>query len=121
MTTTKSLHIGFVIPLQRVSFWTIFGQAAKEAAERQGMTVSTSFLRDLTLADELVALNQLITRQVDVLFIPPIDPQDPSLIAALRTANAAGIKVITLDTQVGGGLEVCTILSDDRAGMAAAT
>jgi ribose transport system substrate-binding protein len=120
MKDNKDIHIGFSHFDPRFAFfWSIVGHCAKEEAEQLGVRLSPKPAP--TADDQVAGLKSLIKQQVDALLITPVVSGDPGLIAVVHEANAAGIPVIALDSDIGGGQVACTVRSDNVKGEELAT
>lgn len=128
------LRIGMILPVPRLSFWAIVGQAAEEHATNLGVTLLPTRLSYATAAgksaipsvealvrQQIAAIRDLARQQVHGLIIPPQDGHDPAFLAALHEARAAGTTIIAIDSPINGRLEACTLMSDNVAGAEAAT
>ena len=115
MKDNKNIHIGFSHFDPRFAFfWSIVGHCAKEEAEQLDVRL---FPKPAHTVDEQVAgLKRLIEQQVDALLITPVVSGDPGLITVVEEANAAGIPVVALDSEIGGGRVECTVRSDNVKG-----
>ena len=115
MKDNKNIHIGFSHFDPRFAFfWSIVGHCAKEEAEQ--LEVKLSAIPAADSADQVIGLRSLLRRQVDALLITPVVSGDPGLIAVVEEANAAGIPVVALDSEIGGGRVECTVRSDNVKG-----
>jgi ribose transport system substrate-binding protein len=120
MKDNKNIHIGFSHFDPRFAFfWSIVGHCAKEEAEQ--LEVKLSAIPASDGADQVIGLKNLLRRQADALLITPVVSGDPGLIAVVQEANAAGIPVVALDSEIGGGRVECTVRSDNIKGEELAT
>lgn len=96
------LKIGFSQATQQSPFYVSLSEAAKAEASVQGdELLHVDANGDVTKQNNDV--QDLITRGINVLIINPVDPQ--GIAPALAAAEAAGIKVITVDRPIETGAE----------------
>jgi ribose transport system substrate-binding protein len=95
------ITIGFSQATQQSPFYVELGNGVKQAAEAAGVKlVYVDANGDITKQNN--DIEDLITQQVDVLLINPVDPQ--GIAPSLASAKAADIPVITVDRSAEGDL-----------------
>jgi ribose transport system substrate-binding protein len=96
-----TITLGFSQATQQSPFYVELGTGVKEAAEADGAElIYVDANGDVTKQNN--DIEDLITKNVDVLLINPVDPQ--GIAPALASAKAAGIPVITVDRSAEGAL-----------------
>lgn len=108
-----SKTIGVVVSTLQNPFFVDLKTGAEEKAKELGVEIIALDSQD-DPAKELSNVEDLITKNVDVLLINPTDSD--AVAAAVMKANEAGIPVITLDRASNGGEVVSHIASDNIAG-----
>ncbi|MFC7328099.1 substrate-binding domain-containing protein [Marinactinospora rubrisoli] len=94
------LTIGFSQATQQSPFYVQLREGAEQAAEAAGAELYFADAGgDVTRQND--DIQDLLTRQVDVLLINPVDPQGVQ--AGLAAAEAAGVPVVTVDRPVPEG------------------
>ena len=96
-----TITLGFSQATQQSPFYVELGTGVKNAAEADGAElIYIDANGDVTKQNN--DIEDLITKNVDVLLINPVDPQ--GIAPALASAKAAGIPVITVDRSAEGAL-----------------
>ena len=96
-----TITLGFSQATQQSPFYVELGEGVKQAAEADGAElVYVDANGDVTKQNN--DIEDLITKNVDVLLINPVDPQ--GIAPSLASAKAAGIPVITVDRTAEGAL-----------------
>lgn len=105
--------VGMAISTLANPFFVTLADGAQDAADDLGVTVIVSDAQDdaQTEADNI---QDFITQDVDVIVINPVDSD--AAVAAVESANAAGIPVVTVDRGVEGGEVLAHIASDNVLG-----
>ncbi|MER6831161.1 substrate-binding domain-containing protein [Streptosporangium sp. NPDC000563] len=106
-----AITIGFSQATQQSPFYVQLREGAEAAAKKAGATLHFADA-DGDVTKQNNDIQDLITRQVDILLINPVDPQgvQPSLAAA----KAAGVSVVTVDRPVAEGA-VAHVGRDNKA------
>jgi ribose transport system substrate-binding protein len=94
---------GFLNPLQGNEFLNTLGRAMRLETERLGGTL-VELDAKLDVDTQVSQFEQLIAREVDGIFVFPLDPA--SVQPALERAKAAGIRVITIDLNFESTTEI---------------
>ncbi|TDQ52188.1 substrate-binding domain-containing protein [Actinorugispora endophytica] len=106
-----SVVIGFSQATQQSPFYVQLREGAEQAAEEAGAELYFSDAGgDVTKQND--DIQDLITRQVDVLLVNPVDPQGVK--AGIAAAESAGIPVVTVDRPVPEGA-VAHVGRDNKA------
>lgn len=105
--------IGFSISTLNNPFFVTLSEGAEAKAEELGATVSVVDAQD-DAAKQASDVEDLIQQGVDLIMINPVDSE--AVAAAVESANAANIPVITVDRSASGGEVVSHIASDNVAG-----
>lgn len=96
-----TITLGFSQATQQSPFYVELGTGVKQAAEADGAElIYVDANGDVTKQNN--DIEDLITKNVDVLLINPVDPQ--GIAPSLASAKAAGIPVITVDRTAEGAL-----------------
>ncbi len=103
------MHIGFAFHDPHSAFWAILGYAARARAAELGATITVTTASDVDTQVE--AIQRLVSQQVDVLLIGPIDSY--GLGPVVQQAIDAGIPVVAVDMAIEGCQLACTVLSDN--------
>ncbi|KWX56920.1 substrate-binding domain-containing protein [Mycobacterium sp. NAZ190054] len=99
-TSDGPVKIGFSQATQQSPFYVALTDAAKQTSERDGNELFFADANgDVTKQNNDV--QDLITRGINVLVINPVDPK--GIAPSLAAADAAGIKVVTVDRPVESG------------------
>ncbi|NSL51427.1 ribose ABC transporter substrate-binding protein RbsB [Calidifontibacillus erzurumensis] len=109
----ESIKIGFSISTLNNPFFVSLKEGAEAEAEKQGVEITTVDAQN-DPAKQTSDIEDLIQQGVDVLVINPTD--SAAIVAAIESANSAGIPVITVDRSADGGEVVSHIASDNVAG-----
>lgn len=95
------ITVGFSQATQQSPFYVALGEGVKQAAEDAGaQLVYVDANGDITKQNN--DIDDLITQQVDVLLINPVDPQ--GIAPSMAAAEAASIPVVTVDRSAEGAL-----------------
>ncbi len=109
----QSYVVGLSVSTLNNPFFVDLKEGAEEAAAELGLTlIATDAQNDANR--QLSSVEDLISRGVDILIINPVDSS--AIVPAIRTANNAGIPVITVDRGADGGTVVSHVASDNVAG-----
>ncbi len=95
----KNYKITLIPGLTTDGFYITMNKGAQEAAKKLGVTVDFQGAADFNPVTQIPVLNAVIARKPDGILIAPTDTKQ--LIAPLKRAVDAGIKVITVDTFIG--------------------
>lgn len=95
---TGPVKVGIIPKLGTDPYMVTVKNAAEKAAAKDGSTVIYTSPSDATGAAQIPFVNQLISQKVDVIMISGSDLNSTS--AALAKAKAAGIKVISWDSDI---------------------
>ncbi|MFL5800696.1 MAG: substrate-binding domain-containing protein [Roseiflexaceae bacterium] len=106
------MHIGFALHDPHFAFWAILGYAARARAAELGAIVTAIPASDA--GTQVAAIQQLVSRRVDVLIVGPIDSYE--LAPAAQQAIDAGIPVVAVDMEIEGCQVACTVRSDNTRG-----
>jgi len=96
----KTIHVALVLGDMSNPFFTTLGDAATAEAKALG-NVDLTVLGSTTLEEQIKALDDQISAKADVIGFDPFDAQ--AVIPTVQQANAAGIKVMTVDSSAAGG------------------
>ena len=107
------ITIGLSISTLANPFFVTLRDGAQEAADAAGVTLVVADSQD-DASTEADNMQDLIVQEVDVIIINPVDSD--AAVAAVESANAAGIPVVTVDRGVTGGEVVTHIASDNVLG-----
>lgn len=105
--------IGFSISTLNNPFFVTLTDGAKAKAEELGAELTVVDAQD-DAAKQASDVEDLIQQGVDFILINPVD--SAAVAAAVESANAADIPVITLDRSAEGGEVVAHVASDNVAG-----
>ncbi|QNK87364.1 ribose ABC transporter substrate-binding protein RbsB [Sporosarcina sp. resist] len=108
-----SYKIGFSISTLNNPFFVTLSEGAKEQAKEMDATLTVIDAQD-DAAKQASDVEDLIQQGVDLILINPTDSS--AVVAAVESANNAGIPVITVDRSSEGGDVVSHIASDNKAG-----
>ncbi len=95
----KNYRITLIPGLTTDGFYITMRKGAEESAKKLGVTLDFQGAPDFNPVTQVPVLNAVIARKPDAILIAPTDKQQ--LIAPLKKAADAGIKVITVDTFIG--------------------
>ena len=96
---TKKYNITLVPGLTTDGFYITMHHGAEEAAAKLGVNLDFQGAPEWNSTLQIPVLDAVIARHPDAILIAPTDKRQ--LIAPLKKANDAGIKVFTLDTFIG--------------------
>lgn len=105
--------IGFSISTLNNPFFVTLNEGAEAKAEELGATLTVVDAQD-NASKQASDVEDLIQQEVDLIMINPVDSK--AVAAAVESANAANIPVITVDRSAAGGEVVSHIASDNIAG-----
>ncbi|HSP21627.1 MAG TPA: ribose ABC transporter substrate-binding protein RbsB [Planococcus sp. (in: firmicutes)] len=105
--------IGFSISTLNNPFFVTLNDGAEAKAEELGAELSVVDAQD-NASKQASDVEDLIQQGVDLIMINPVDSE--AVTAAVESANAAGIPVVTVDRSAAGGEVVSHIASDNVAG-----
>ena len=108
-----SIKIGLSVSTLNNPFFVTLKEGAEAEAQKQGIEVTTVDAQN-DPAKQTSDIEDLIQQGVDALVINPTD--SAAVVAAIESANSAGIPVITVDRSAEGGEVVSHIASDNVAG-----
>ncbi len=97
----KHYTITLIPGLTTDAFYITMRKGAQAAADAVGDTLTFQGAPDFNAVTQVPVLEAVIARHPDAILIAPTDKVQ--LIEPLKRANAAGIKVITVDTFIGSG------------------
>jgi len=109
----QAAGIGASLLTQQHPFYIELADAMREQAKTNGVPLQIS-IANQDLNRQLADVEDFIVKGMDVIIISPVDSQ--GVIAALARAQAAGIKVITVDNPAARGTVVSHIGTDNYAG-----
>lgn len=112
-----SYTIGMSISTLNNPFFVTLSDHAKKKAKENGVKTAVVDAQD-NASKQASDIEDLIQQKVDLMIINPVD--SAAVAAAVQSANAAGIPVITVDRSSEGGKVVSHIASDNVAGGALA-
>lgn len=105
--------IGASLLTQQHPFYIELADAMKAEAEVKGVPLEIS-IANQDLNKQLADVEDFIVKGVDVIVISPVDSQ--GALAAIAKAEAAGIKVITVDIPIANGQVTSHIGTDNYTG-----
>ena len=108
-----SFKIGFSISTLNNPFFVTLSEGAEAKAKEMGATLTVIDAQD-DAAKQASDVEDLIQQDVDLILINPTDSS--AVVAAVESANNAGIPVITVDRSAEGGEVISHIASDNKAG-----
>ncbi|TFZ41099.1 ribose ABC transporter substrate-binding protein RbsB [Soehngenia longivitae] len=111
--TTEGKTVGLVVSTQSNPFFVTLKEGAEQKAKDLGVELIVLDSQD-DPAKEASNVEDLITKQVDLIIINPTDSD--AVVNSVLAANDAGIPVITVDRASNGGEVVSHIASDNVAG-----
>ncbi|MGI9332936.1 MAG: ABC transporter substrate-binding protein [Gammaproteobacteria bacterium] len=97
----KTYTVALIPGLTTDAFYITMRKGAEHAAKALGVNLLFQGAPDFNATLQVPVLNAVIARKPDAILIAPTDKQQ--LIAPLRAAHEAGIKVITVDTFIDDG------------------
>ncbi|MER3483637.1 MAG: sugar ABC transporter substrate-binding protein [Meiothermus sp.] len=95
----KKYTIALIPGLTTDGFYITMHKGAEAAAKKLGVTLIFQGGPEFSPTTQIPVLNAIIARKPDAILIAPTDKQQ--LIAPLKKAHDAGIKIITVDTFIG--------------------
>ncbi|QXP52041.1 substrate-binding domain-containing protein [Cellulophaga sp. HaHa_2_1] len=105
--------IGYCTPTLNGPYYQALLQSIKETTERNGMVFLSADGQD-DINKQVAAVEDLITKGVDVLLLNPKDPD--ALVGVTKLAKAAGIPVFIIDSSIDPAADyVTTIQSNNLA------
>lgn len=105
--------IGFSISTLNNPFFVTLNEGAEAKAKELGATLTVVDAQD-NASKQASDVEDLIQQEVDLIMINPVDSE--AVAAAVESANAANIPVVTVDRSAAGGEVVSHIASDNIAG-----
>lgn len=105
--------IGFSISTLNNPFFVTLEEGANAKAEELGLKLVVLDAQD-SPSKQLNDIEDLIRKKVSVILINPTDSD--AVVSAIKSANNAGIPVITVDRSANGGNIVSHVASDNVAG-----
>ena len=109
----SKIKIGYCTPSLNAPYYSALFASIKEKTEGAGMTFLSADGQD-DITKQVAAVEDLITKGVDVLLLNPLDPN--ALVGVTKTAKAAGIPVFILDSSIDPSADyVTTIQSNNLA------
>ena len=110
--------IGLAVSTQNNPFFVTLVEGAKAAADKLGVELQVTDAGD-DAAKQTTDIETLIASGISVLVVNPVDSD--AVAGAVKSAIAAGVRVISVDRAVNGVEVDCQIASDNVAGAAMAT
>jgi ABC-type sugar transport system substrate-binding protein len=110
-----SYVIGSVINDMTNPYLAAMAQAEQNEAKKYGMTVhvlSGNVDGTISISQQVADVQQLISEHVNMILVTPSDPT--AIVPVIKQANAAGIPVIAVNTNVGSGANVVTFVGADN-------
>jgi ABC-type sugar transport system substrate-binding protein len=107
--------IGSVINDMTNPFLAVLASAEQNAAQKDGMTIhvlSGNSNGTISISQQVADMEQLISEHVSLILVTPSDPT--AIVPVVKQANAAGIPVIAVNTNVGSGASVVTFVGADN-------
>ena len=109
----STMKIGYCTPSLNAPYYSALFESIKKTAENAGMTFLSADGQD-DITKQVAAVEDLITKGIDVLLLNPLDPN--ALVGVTKTAKAADIPVFILDSSIDPSAEfVTTIQSNNTA------
>ncbi len=105
-TESKQYKVGLSMNTQTNPFFVTVVEGCKKAAEEKGLEIFVTDAQD-DPATQMKDIENLITKQVDVMIIDPCDSD--AIVAAVEACNNAKIPVFTMDRESNGGEVVAHI------------
>lgn len=105
--------IGASLLTQQHPFYIELGRAMQEEAKKDGVTLQVS-IANQDLNKQIADVEDFITKKVDVIIISPVDAS--GVRGAVRKAQKAGIKVITVDVPAKHADVAAYVGTDNYAG-----
>ena len=110
---TDSIKLGLSVSTLNNPFFVTLKEGAEAEAKKQGIQITAVDAQN-DPAKQISDIEDLIQQGVSALIINPTD--SAAVVAAIESANSAGIPVITVDRSAEGGEVVAHIASDNVAG-----
>ena len=110
--------VGLAVSTQNNPFFVTLVEGAKAAADKLGVELQVTDAGD-DAAKQTTDIETLIASGISVLVVNPVDSD--AVAGAVKSAIAAGVRVISVDRAVNGVEVDCQIASDNVAGAAMAT
>ncbi len=109
----KGKKIGYCTPSLNAPYYQALQKSIKETVEKNGMVfLSADGQNDIN--KQVAAVEDLITKGVDVLLLNPLDPD--ALVGVTKAAKKAGIPVFIIDSSISPDAEyVTTVQSNNLA------
>lgn len=105
--------IGYCTPSLNAPYYQALFQSIKSTTEKNGMQFLSADGQD-DISKQIAAVEDLITKGVDVLLLNPKDPD--ALVGATKLAKVAGIPVFIIDSSINPSAEfVTTVQSNNLA------
>src|SRR5690625_669837 len=105
--------VGFSISTLNNPFFVDLGDGAEEAAEANGLEIVVADAQDDS-SKQANDIEDLIQKDIDILLVNQTD--DEAVVAGIKSANEAGIPVVTVDRSSADGEVETHIASDNIAG-----
>nr|WP_321226212.1 substrate-binding domain-containing protein [uncultured Psychroserpens sp.] len=103
--------IGYCSPTLNAPYYQALWQSIKSTTEKNGMQfISADGQDDIT--KQIAAVEDLITKGVDVLLLNPKDPD--ALVGVTKLAKAAGIPVFIIDSSINPSAEYITTIQSNN-------
>jgi ABC-type sugar transport system substrate-binding protein len=107
--------IGSVVNDMTNPFLAVMAQSEQSAAQKDGITLhvlSGNSDGTISISQQVADVEQLISEHVNLILVTPSDPN--AIVPVIKQANAAGIPVIAVNTNVGSGAKVVTFVGADN-------
>jgi ABC-type sugar transport system substrate-binding protein len=111
---SSNIVIGSVINDLTNPFLATMGKAEQSEAKKLGVTihvVSGNVNGSISISQQVAEVEQFISRKVNMILVTPSDPS--AIVPVIKKANAAGIPVMAVNTEVGPGAKVITFVGDN--------
>jgi diguanylate cyclase (GGDEF)-like protein/PAS domain S-box-containing protein len=108
----RTVHIGLSC-FDLLREWSLINPSIKAEAERLG--VEATIVESDTVADQLAAIDDMITQGFDGIIVSPIVSHCPEFIPLCLKARAAGISIVMIGSRVSG-LESFPVVRSDHYG-----
>jgi ribose transport system substrate-binding protein len=110
----KSPDIGYASHNTRFAFWAFVENGARVRATELGCTLKT--LPAANAEEQAEAIRELVSQQIDLLIISPINVNHLDFIAAVQAARAANIPIITCESGLAAKADfaICDVRADLR-------
>jgi ribose transport system substrate-binding protein len=100
-SSTKQYTFALIVGVKGDPFYVTMQKGAQAEAQKLGVNLLVDGPAQFSATLQTPIVDAYIARKVDVMIIAACDKQ--AMIAPLQRANAAGIKVISVDTYIGNG------------------